>query len=177
MFFLEWLVIVKEEELKESKSKLVKRTDWTGSGPGGRNGRAIKFPDSCLWKISCLQIVSRARLYMVVMDQRKWTQIDVKKKKSFKQDVPVMSEPWSPRGSGFLVWKGCAFGKSGSRDTTVLMENNEGSCLFAKLKEAAALRILLPQGPASPLFPMGQVRPANEPCLKPSGEWAFLMCN
>lgn len=80
MFFLEWLVIVKEEELKESKSKLVKRTDWTGSGPGGRNGRAIKFPDSCLWKISCLQIVSRARLYVVVMDQRKWTQIDVKKK-------------------------------------------------------------------------------------------------
>lgn len=66
---------------------------------------------------------------------------------------------------------------SGSRDTTVLMENNEGSYLFAKLKEAAALWILLPQGPASPLFPMGQVRPANEPCLKPSGEWAFLMCN
>lgn len=41
-------MIVKEEELKESKSKLVKRTDWIGSGPGGRNGIAIKFPDYCL---------------------------------------------------------------------------------------------------------------------------------
>lgn len=80
-------------------------------------------------------------------------------------------------GIGFPRLEGLCIREVGSRDTTVLMENNEGSCLFAKLKEAAALRILLPQGPASPLFPMGQVRPANEPCLKPSGEWAFLMCN
>lgn len=170
MFFLEWLVIVKEEELKESKSKLVKRTDWIGSGPGGRNGIAIKFPDYCLWKISCLRIVSRARLYMVVMDQRKWTQINVKKKKSFKQDVPVMSEPRSPRGLCFLVWKGCALGKSWHHSP----HGKQWRQLFVKLKEAAALRILLHQRPASPPLPMGHLRPANEPCLKPSGEWAFL---
>lgn len=108
---------------------------------------------------------------MVVMDQRKWTQIDVKKKKNhLKQDVPVMSEPRSPRGSGFLVWKGCAFGKSWHHSP----HGKQWRQLFAKLKEAAALQILLHWGPASTLLPMGHVRPANEPCLKPSGEWAFL---
>lgn len=42
-----------------------------------------------------------------------------------------------------------------------------------KAQEAAALQVLLQQGPASPPLPVGHFRPENEPCLKPSGGWAF----
>lgn len=81
-----------------------------------------------------------------------------------------MSEPRFPRGLCFLVWKGCALGKSWHHSP----HGKQWRQLFVKLKEAAALRILLHQRPASPPLPMGRFRPANEPCLKPSGEWAFL---
>lgn len=89
---------------------LGKGLDW-GSG----TAVSIKFPDYCLWKISCPQtsfyflfyfIFSlRTWLYVVVMDHSKWMQIDIKEKKSFKQDVLVMFKPRPLGGSGSLVWR------------------------------------------------------------------------
>lgn len=80
-----------------------------------------------------------------------------------------MFEPRSRRGSGSLVWKDCVFRKSWQCSP----HGKQWRRLFAKPKEAAALQILLHQGPASPLLPMGRFRPVSEPCLKPSGGWAF----
>lgn len=70
-----------------------------------------------------------------------------------------------------------SFGRAvclGSRDSLVLMENNEGSCLHSPRRLQFYRSCSVGGGgvPASPP-PMGRFRPAYEPCPKPTGGWAF----
>ena len=119
---------------------------------------SIKFPDYCLWKRSCLRIVSRTWLYTVAMDQRKWTQIDVKKKKKnlsktvlwcLNQDLSGYWAPWLRRIASL-------FGKSWQRSP----RGKQWRRLSAKPNGAST-----PPGPCQPATPDGSLRPAKEPCL------------
>lgn len=93
------------------------------------------------------------------MDQRKWTQTDVKKKKNLSKTVlwclnQNLWRYWAP----WLRRIACLFGKSWQRSP----HGKQWRRLSAKPNEALA-----PPGPCQPATPDGSFRPAKEPCLSP----------